>query len=42
MKMFIAGTVFGIVIATVGIGGILKMGDNVVEQVQHYSKEASK
>ena len=42
MKAYIAGVITGIIIATVGIGGILKMGDNVVSKVQEYSKEAAK
>lgn len=42
MKTFIAGTIFGMVIATVGIGGMMKMLDNGVQKVQEVSKEAAK
>lgn len=42
MKTFIAGTIFGLVIATVGIGGIMRMVDNGVSKVQEVSKEAAK
>lgn len=42
MKSFIAGTVFGIVICTVGFSGIAKMFDNGVNKVQEVSREAAK
>lgn len=42
MKAFIAGTVFGIVICTVGFTGIARMFDNGVAKVQEVSKEAAK
>ena len=42
MKMFIAGTIFGLVIATVGFSGLAKMLDNGVTKVQEVSKEAAK
>lgn len=42
MKAFIAGTVFGLIVATVGIGGIMKMLDNGVAKVQEVSKDAAK
>lgn len=41
MKMFIIGTVFGLVIATVGFSGIARMLDNGVSKVQSISKEAA-
>lgn len=41
MKSFIAGTIFGIVICTVGFTGIAKMFDNGVQKVQQVSKEAA-
>jgi len=42
MKGFIAGTVFGIVICTVGFSGIARVFDNGVTRVQEVAKEASK
>ena len=42
MKAFIAGTIFGILICTVGLSGIAKMLDNGVSKVQEISKEAAK
>ena len=42
MKAFIAGTIFGIVICTVGFSGIAKMFDNGVAKVQDVSREAAK
>lgn len=41
MKAFIAGTVFGIVLCTVGLGGIAKIFDNGVNKVQQVTKEAA-
>jgi hypothetical protein len=41
MKMFIVGTVFGIIICTVGFSGIAKMFDNGVSKVQSVAKEAA-
>lgn len=41
MKMFIAGTVFGIVLCTVGLTGIAKIFDNGVSKVQQVTKEAA-
>ncbi len=41
MKMFIAGTVFGIVLCTVGLSGIAKIFDNGVNKVQQVTKEAA-
>ena len=42
MKGFVAGTIFGIVICTVGFSGIAKILDTGVNKVQEYSKEAAK
>jgi len=42
MKMFIIGTVFGLVLATVGFSGIAKMLDNGVDTVKHQSTELAK
>lgn len=42
MKSFIAGTIFGLVLATVGFSGIARIMDNGVAKVQEVSKEAAK
>ncbi len=42
MKGYIIAFVLGMVVATVGVGGIMKMVDNGVQTVQQYSKEAAK
>jgi hypothetical protein len=42
MKGFVIGTIFGIVICTVGFSGIARILDAGVTQVQEYSKEAAK
>ena len=42
MKLFIAGTVFGLIIATVGLSGVARMFDNGVAKVHDISKEAAK
>lgn len=42
MKMFIIGTVFGVMIVTVGFSGIARMFDNGIAKVQTISKEAAK
>ncbi len=41
MKAFVAGTVFGVVICTVGLSGLFKMFDNGVSKVQQVTKEAA-
>jgi hypothetical protein len=41
MKGFIIGTVFGILVCTVGVSGIAKILDNGVAKVQEVSKEAA-
>ena len=42
MKSFIIGTVFGIVVCTVGFSGIARMFDHGVNKVQEVAKEAAK
>lgn len=42
MKNFILGTVFGLVIATVGFGGIAKILDRGVETIKTQSQEMAK
>jgi hypothetical protein len=42
MKMFIIGTVFGLILATVGFSGIAKMLDKGVETVKTQSTELAK
>lgn len=42
MKGYIIAFVAGMVVATVGVGGIMNMVDNGVNKVQQYSKEAAK
>ena len=41
MKAFILGTIFGIVLCTVGLSGIAKMFDNGVSKVQQVTTEAA-
>lgn len=42
MKGFILGTVFGLVLATVGFSGIVKMLDRGVETVKEKSVEITR
>jgi hypothetical protein len=42
MKSFIFGTVFGIIIATVGFSGIARMLDNGVEKTKAIAVETAK
>ena len=42
MKGFILGTIFGIVVCTVGFNGIARILDSGVAKVQDISKEAAK
>lgn len=42
MKTFILGTIFGILVSTVGFSGIARIFDNGVTKVQSMSKEAAK
>jgi hypothetical protein len=41
MKTFIIGTVFGIVLTTVGFSGLARIFDNGVVKVQQVTKEAA-
>lgn len=41
MKGFILGTIFGILICTVGLTGIARILDNGVTKVQSVAKEAA-
>lgn len=42
MRNFILGTIFGIVVATVGFSGIAKMLDNGVEKTKTIAVESAK
>jgi hypothetical protein len=42
MKNFLIGTVFGIVVATVGFGGIAKMLDNGIQKTKAIAVEGAK
>lgn len=42
MKAFIAGTIFGLVLATVGFSGIARMLDKGVDQVKVQSEQLAK
>ncbi|HET8688448.1 MAG TPA: hypothetical protein VFM18_17695 [Methanosarcina sp.] len=42
MLKFIAGTIFGIVITTVGMSGVVKVVDKGVVQVQAVAKDVAK
>ena len=42
MKSFIIGTIFGIVLSTVGFSGIAKMLDNGVEKTKAIAVEGAK
>ena len=42
MKAFIMGTIFGLVLATVGFSGIARMLDKGVTTIQTQSKEMAK
>jgi len=42
MKMFIIGTVFGLILATVGFSGIARIMDKGVETVKSQSTELAK
>lgn len=42
MKNFLFGTVFGIVVATVGFSGIAKMLDNGIEKTKAIAVEGAK
>ena len=42
MKAFIAGTIFGLILATVGLSGIARMLDRGVDTVKEKSVEMSR
>lgn len=42
MKTFILGTIFGIIVSTVGFSGIAKMIDNGVEKTKAVAIEGAK
>ncbi len=42
MKMFIAGTIFGLVLATVGFSGMARMLDRGVDTIKSTSQEMAK
>ncbi len=42
MKAFALGTVFGIILATVGFSGIARILDTGIEKVKTHSQELSK
>lgn len=42
MSKFIAGTIFGIVLATVGFGGITRMLDKGVDTVKTQTQEIAR
>ncbi len=42
MKNFFIGTIFGIIVSTVGFTGIARMADSGVQKVQEITKEAAK
>lgn len=42
MKMFIIGTIFGIMVSTVGFSGIAKMLDNGIEKTKEIAVEGAK
>lgn len=41
MRLFIVGVLVGLIIATVGLGGVGRIIDNGVSKVQTISKEAA-
>ena len=42
MIRFLAGVIVGIMITTIGFGGIARIADNGVQKVQDISREAAK
>ena len=42
MRGFVVGTIFGILICTVGLTGIARIFDNGVSRVQEVAKDAAK
>ena len=42
MKMFVLGAIFGLVLATVGFGGVARMLDKGIDTVKTQSQELAK
>jgi hypothetical protein len=42
MRVFLAGFILGIVVATVGFSGVARILDNGISTVKHQSQELSK
>jgi hypothetical protein len=42
MKNFVIGTVFGLILATVGVSGIVKIFDKGVDTLKTHSQEMAK
>lgn len=42
MKAFITGTIFGLILATVGFSGIARIFDKGIETVKTHSQELAK
>ena len=42
MKMFILGTIFGVVISTVGFSGVARMLDNGLQKTKEIATETAK
>jgi hypothetical protein len=42
MKLFIMGTIFGLLVATVGFGGVARILDNGVDKFKTQSQEMAK
>lgn len=42
MKMFVFGAIFGLVLATVGFGGVARMLDKGIDTVKTQSQELAK
>ena len=42
MKMFIIGTVFGVIVSTVGFSGIAKILDNGIQKTKDIATETAK
>jgi hypothetical protein len=42
MKAFVAGTIFGLILATVGFSGIARIFDKGIDTVKTHSQELAK
>ena len=42
MKNFVFGTIFGLVIATVGFTGLARMADRAVDATKHQAQELAR